>query len=320
MTGRRGAIAVLAAIAALAPGVAGALEIALPRGAVAVETGPALPGQVEIASAPWTGDAVPTMAVSGLVRRATWQIPDAEDGTVATVAATLETQLRAQGYEILLSCADRACGGFDFRHALDMGRSPEMHVDIGNFRYIAATREDGEAVALTVSRGGDTLYVNAVQVGGETGPQGMPEAEDTEPAPAPIAAPDAVTDAASLTDRLLAEGHVPLDDLGFRTGASELDGGSYASLETLAQFLAENAARRVVLVGHTDAEGGLEANMAVSEARAVSVRRYLVNTLGVDPRQVQAAGIGYLAPRATNRTPEGRDANRRVEVVLLEAD
>jgi outer membrane protein OmpA-like peptidoglycan-associated protein len=316
MRGRIRAIAALAAFAALAPGGAPALEIALPPGAEAVETQPAAAGQHEIATGPWNAGAVPTIPASGLVRRTTWQMPARGEATVATVAEALETQLRAQGYEIVLSCRDRACGGFDFRHALDMGQSPEMHVDIGNFRYVSATRGEGEAAALTVSQGGTTLYVNAAQVGGETAPQAIPEAEPTEPAP--VQAAPAMT--GSLTERLLAEGHVPLDDLGFGTGASGLDGGSYASLDDLARFLAGNAARRVVLVGHTDTEGGLEANMAVSEARAVSVRRYLVETLGVDPRQVQAAGIGYLAPRATNRTPDGRDANRRVEVVLLQSE
>jgi outer membrane protein OmpA-like peptidoglycan-associated protein len=113
-------------------------------------------------------------------------------------------------------------------------------------------------------------------------------------------------------------GAVPLDDLRFRTGASELSGTAYPSLVALAAFLAENPARRVVLVGHTDAEGGRDSNIALSEARAEAVRRHLIDVLGVNPAQLDAAGIGYLAPRATNETAGGREANRRVEVVLLD--
>jgi hypothetical protein len=76
------------------------------------------------------------------------------------------TAAAAQGYDVDLSCADRACGGFDFRHRIDMGQSPEMHVDIGNFRYLAARNAaEGDTVAVTVSQGGLTLYVHVVHVG-----------------------------------------------------------------------------------------------------------------------------------------------------------
>jgi OOP family OmpA-OmpF porin len=66
--------------------------------------------------------------------------------------------------------------------------------------------------------------------------------------------------------------------------------------------------------------GTLENNIALSRARAEAVRQHLVEALGVDPAQVSATGIGYLAPRATNATAAGREANRRVEAVLLASD
>jgi OOP family OmpA-OmpF porin len=117
---------------------------------------------------------------------------------------------------------------------------------------------------------------------------------------------------------MLEEGAAALDDLDFRTGASDLSGGDFPSLRRLADYLGENADRRVMLVGHTDSQGSPAANRALSEARARAVRRHLVDVLGVDPAQVGADGVGDLAPRATNATPEGRAANRRVEVVLLD--
>jgi len=55
--------------------------------------------------------------------------------------------------------------------------------------------------------------------------------------------------------------------------------------------------------------------MALGKARAEAVRKALI-AKGVPQGQVSAAGVGYLAPRATNLTPEGRAENRRVEVVL----
>jgi outer membrane protein OmpA-like peptidoglycan-associated protein len=313
--------AVLLAVALTTP--AAALDLALPEGASIAAATPPGAGTHVIATGTWDGSRVPLRTISGTVRSATWQIPAGEDISLAAVTAGIERQLREQGYRIDLTCADRACGGFDFRQQLDMGQSPEMHVDIGNFRYLAASVEtEGEAVAVTVSFGGQTLYVHVVHIG-ETAENGT---WVTPSSRAPVA-PDPSDDTGTIAEvptsqaiaRLAESGSVPLDDLRFRTGASELSGSDYPSLVALAAFLAENPARRVVLVGHTDAEGGRESNIALSEARAEAVRRHLVNTLGVNPAQLDAAGIGYLAPRATNETAGGREANRRVEVVLLDA-
>ncbi|WP_236951445.1 OmpA family protein [Ketogulonicigenium robustum] len=73
------------------------------------------------------------------------------------------------------------------------------------------------------------------------------------------------------------------------------------------------------MVGHTDATGALAANQAVSTARAAAVRQRLINENGVNPAQLDAAGAGYLAPRASNADADGRALNRRVEVVVLPA-
>ena len=74
---------------------------------------------------------------------------------------------------------------------------------------------------------------------------------------------------------------------------------------------------RIALVGHTDTVGGLEANINVSRARARSVRQRLIESYGIAEERLDAEGMGYLAPVASNLTAEGRDQNRRVEVVLL---
>ncbi|MDG4647029.1 OmpA family protein [Roseibacterium sp. SDUM158017] len=303
-------------------GLALAFELDLPPDAELAGSGARTQGRHEIAVGPWRVGSVPIREIAGMVQRATWRIrlsPGAE--TVDALAGALEAQLEAQGFEIAFSCADTACGGFDFRHRLDMGRSPEMYVDLGNFRYVSALDDDGaEAVAITVSRGGETLHVHAVHVGdGADAPDWTtPPADAPARTDRPRTEPPAVPQAGlSIVERLLRDGSAALDDLTFGTGASELSDSGYASLRTLAGFLSEDAARRVVLVGHTDSEGGRDSNIALSEARADAVRRYLVDRLGVDPAQVEAAGIGYLAPRATNATEEGREANRRVEVVVL---
>lgn len=71
------------------------------------------------------------------------------------------------------------------------------------------------------------------------------------------------------------------------------------------------------MVGHTDDTGDLQANIAVSTRRAEAVRTRLIDAHGVAPDRIEAKGVGYLAPMASNATAQGRSLNRRVEAVLL---
>ncbi len=142
-----------------------------------------------------------------------------------------------------------------------------------------------------------------------------PHASPAAPGGVPAAALPAMP--AALGPRLEAEGRVVLEGLAFASGSAELASGGAAALDALAAWLAQDPARRVVLVGHTDATGPLDANLALSRRRAQAVAARLEAAPGVSPAQVEASGAGFLAPRATNLTPEGRDANRRVEAVAL---
>ena len=99
---------------------------------------------------------------------------------------------------------------------------------------------------------------------------------------------------------------VPLDDLTFESGSALLGQGQFGSLAALAAYLKENPQRTIALVGHTDASGNLATNIALSTARAASVRDRLIRDFGIPAAQVSAEGVGYLAPRDSNLTQEGR--------------
>jgi OOP family OmpA-OmpF porin len=60
--------------------------------------------------------------------------------------------------------------------------------------------------------------------------------------------------------------------------------------------------------------------MAISRRRAESARALLTGRYGADPARVEAFGMGYFAPVASNATPEGREANRRVEAVVTSTE
>jgi OOP family OmpA-OmpF porin len=297
--------------ALIAAGAAGAAEIPLPEGAMLAAEDAVPFAVVELPEGPWAGGPPPVVATEGAVTRRAWRIPG--DGNADALLVPIREALAAEGYSLLYACADRDCGGYDFRFALDLLPAPAMFVDLGNYRYLLAEDGSGARVAVVTSAGGDTGYVHVTAVTpGAPPPVPAVTAPAEAPAEGPVAPP--TSDVAA---RLLAEGHVALDGLDFPSGSSSLPADRYDSLAALAAFLEANPSASVLLVGHTDAVGALEANLALSRARAEAVRTRLIGTYGIAGARLRAEGAGYLAPVASHLTPEGQAANRRVEAVLL---
>jgi outer membrane protein OmpA-like peptidoglycan-associated protein len=273
-----------------------------------------------LATGPWAATGLPGQTISGAVDQTAYRIAGADLSTLSLLT-NLRTQIEGDGYAVIYACETATCGGFDFRYALEVLPEPGMHVDLGDFRYLSAQRTGAkgiEAVSLLVSRSSAAGFVQVTQAGGTvTVPQVTTSTMSTEtPIIQPPVVPVSVAVPADLGPRLETGGSIALDDLVFASGAATLATGDYASLTDLATYLKANPARIVAIVGHTDASGGLDANIALSRKRAQSVRRVLIDALGVPGGQVQAEGVGYLSPRASNLTETGRTQNRRVEVML----
>ena len=95
---------------------------------------------------------------------------------------------------------------------------------------------------------------------------------------------------------------------------------SYAELERVAQVLVANPwIKKVRVEGHTDNHGGEAYNLNLSQLRAISVAKFLVDH-GVDPDVLEAKGFGLSKPVASNDTEEGRAQNRRVEFIITDVD
>lgn len=97
----------------------------------------------------------------------------------------------------------------------------------------------------------------------------------------------------------------------FKTGSYRLLPRSFSSLDTVAHILKENQALLLSIEGHTDNVDKPAINQLLSENRAKTVMDYLIRA-GVEGSRLKSAGYGQLQPIATNTTPEGRAANRRV--------
>ena len=88
-------------------------------------------------------------------------------------------------------------------------------------------------------------------------------------------------------------------------------------LQTAADFIKAHPGSRILIEGHTDSIGSVEANLVLSKARAAEVRRYLVEKYNLDAGRIETEGFGETRPAADNATPDGRLRNRRVVITVL---
>ncbi|MGI3166717.1 OmpA family protein [Pseudooceanicola sp. 200-1SW] len=320
------ALGLLAALPLLAPGPARAqvLPDSLPFAARQTATSLRAPDSYAFPIGPATAQAAPPVQlVEGTITRRAWVTPGG-DVTSLQLLRPLRAALEAEGFETLLNCAAQRCGGFDFRFALEVIDPPAMMIDLFDYRALTARRggtaeAPAQMVFVLVSRSSSAGYIQVVEA------DSTPGAAPTDPVdPAPTkglaalpAAPLGEAQADSFASALERDGRLVLSDLRFATGAVRLEGGPAASLDALAQVLAAHPEARLLLVGHTDSEGSLDTNRTLSRQRAEAVRQRLIQAHDIAPGRIEAHGVGFLAPIASNTTEAGRKANRRVEAILL---
>jgi chemotaxis protein MotB len=106
----------------------------------------------------------------------------------------------------------------------------------------------------------------------------------------------------------------------FDSGKAELKGAGKTALGEVLTILLEFKDRRFQVAGHTDnvpiRSRDFKSNWELSAARAVSVVKAMVEA-GFDARNVSASGFGEFDPVADNDSPEGKQKNRRIEIILV---
>jgi OmpA-OmpF porin, OOP family len=155
--------------------------------------------------------------------------------------------------------------------------------------------KDGKEIWVQAERGNGLIWLTLVEKGGM--------------------AQDIVANADAFGKDIKTTGHAAVYGIYFDTGKSEVKPESQAALQEVAKLLSSDPGLKLLVVGHTDSVGQLEANMKLSQARAEAVVQALTRSHGVAATRLKAQGAGPIAPVTTNRTEEGRAKNRRVELV-----
>jgi len=235
-----------------------------------------------------------------------------EEETVSAfqIISNYKNALDALDAEILFYCSNATeCGGENWQYGLET-RDLDLFFHGLNvfffekFGIVVAKVEQGDQTAqvmvlATALEGGKTRRVFqtiATKTELDTDKIGVGSIED-------VAADIAET------------GTVVLDGILFDFDTANLTDTSNETLETVAGYLTAHPDQRFYVVGHTDAVGGYDYNVTLSQSRARSVVNAL-SSRGVSADRLTGVGIGPVAPVAPNDNDVGQALNRRVELVL----
>lgn len=115
-----------------------------------------------------------------------------------------------------------------------------------------------------------------------------------------------------------------VDKILFPSGSADLSPKGEEILEKVGFVLKDIRDRKILIEGHADnvpiragPQSRFRSNWELSAARAAAVARFFEEKVGIDPRLLSATGYSSHHPAFDNSTPEGRQANRRIEILLL---
>lgn len=251
--------------------------------------------------------AIATISAKGELAQRVWRIPRGDVSPLQMIDG-LRVQLQSMGYTAVYECAAQACGGFDFRYALDPTPPTALYVNLSNYYYLLAQRGADDLIWLLASSDGAAGYIQIKSIG--------PVARAAAAVPKPPAPSAPVAKPVNMVKALHDMGRAVIPGVDFMAGSTDLSQGPQVGLDQLVKLMTDDPMMRLVLVGHTDNNGPFDVNLDLSQKRAEAARAYLLEN-GIDPARIEARGVSYLLPLASNATPEGRRANRRVEAVVL---
>ncbi|MGZ8544263.1 MAG: OmpA family protein [Flavisolibacter sp.] len=118
-----------------------------------------------------------------------------------------------------------------------------------------------------------------------------------------------------MRNKLLTEGKIVSYGIYFDVNKDVVKAESYGSLKEIASILNEVPDVKILVVGHTDADGTDASNLDLSKRRAAAVKAELIKTFGVDASRIQTDGKGESQAVASNDSPSNKALNRRVEFI-----
>lgn len=246
-------------------------------------------------------------ALEGRLTRVFYRGPEGRSSL--EILRNYQSALEDAGFEVLFTCSEDDCGRL-FEWLLYHGDSQMKTSLNGGFdhskelRYLAARKETAQGFAhVSVMVAIEPIFTKK--------PVTLLEIMESEAMDTGMV----TVDAEAMGEGIDATGHIALYGIHFDTDSAQIRPESATTLEEIARLLTARPSLELLVVGHTDSQGSLEHNMDLSRRRAKAVVAALVGDFGIDAGRLRAEGVGFLAPVATNESPNGRAKNRRVVLV-----
>ena len=249
------------------------------------------------------------------------------------VIKNYEDHLQKLGGTVLYSCQGKSCGGHPghaswiwygrtslayFLEDMESVASYNKKFSTGYCALASSSIKDQHYMVAELPEKGATVSVLVYSLGDDSGCTAL---KDRTVAVVDMLKPRqmeqkmVVVKAEKMASDIDKQGRVALYGIYFDTGKAEIRPDSKPTLDQIAKLLRSNPSLKLLVVGHTDNQGTFFYNMDLSRRRAQAVVKALTSDYGIEPGRLQPVGVGFACPRASNRTPEGRAKNRRVELV-----
>jgi outer membrane protein OmpA-like peptidoglycan-associated protein len=262
--------------------------------------------EYKMATSPRSGGKVESQRLEGKLTRTKYRLTPT-DRSDLEVLRNYRKALADAGFEEIFSCGtEDECGsGFFYQIIYKINRMSIENKSGSRYLTAKLKRPEGDmTVALAVqqfklpSTGSPTIDVALDVIEAEEMDVGM-ELKLAE----------------ELGREIDTDGRAALYGILFEHDSAKLTPESSAEIEQVAMLLSSKPELKLLVVGHTDNQGGLDYNIDLSKRRAAAVVSALVSNHGVSAKRLSPHGVGYLSPVASNETESGRAENRRVELV-----
>jgi outer membrane protein OmpA-like peptidoglycan-associated protein len=238
------------------------------------------------------------LVVEGAVTRIVYKVP--AGSSALEVFRNFENRITEAGFASIVSGGPEQFDYYTFmyKHPVEKISNTSMSNEIW---YLSADKLAGDSkiyISLIVSphSGGDGQRVRLIAVTTK-------------------AMENRMLDAEKMLSSIAESGKVALYGIYFDTDSANVKNTSAPTLQEIARLLTDNPDLNLIIVGHTDNEGSYDYNMELSRRRADTVANTLSSDYGASSSRLRSAGVGYLAPAASNADDVGKQLNRRVELV-----
>ncbi|MCU7932309.1 MAG: DUF4892 domain-containing protein [Candidatus Thiodiazotropha sp. (ex Codakia rugifera)] len=245
--------------------------------------------------------------LEGKVTRIFYNVPN--DRSTLEVMRNFQASLKSNNFEEIFSCSNNGCGKDS-----DNARYFRKRI-LGEkgFSFVGDFHKDQRYLVAKLVRPAGNIYVAIYDFNDSNYDGHLMNISIVELKP--MEQDQIVVDANEMASKISQHGSISLYGIYFDIDKAYMKPESKPTIDEIAKLLKQNPDLRLVVVGHTDNQGGFEYNMDLSKRRAASVKNELVSQYNIEKGRLESWGVAYLSPVSSNHSEEGRKNNRRVELV-----